>query len=91
MKNGDVFYTYNLDILHVIKMCLVEEYETFVSCVEVYGSTTHNQVSCPKYAIYSTPKEAYKALKVLSGEIIDNHFDEDYKPEESEEKKDANE
>lgn len=78
MKNGDIFYSFDINTLRVIKLCVVNSKEGYVNAVEVYGTTTCNVRPVAHYDIYFTPEEAYKGMLESVKQISEIYFREDY-------------
>lgn len=82
MINGETFFSYDINILRVIRLCVVEDKGGYVSAVEIYGTTTRNLRAIPRYDIYSTPIEAYKGMLEHVKTISEIYFREDYAEDE---------
>lgn len=78
MKNGEIFYSFDINTLRVIKLCVVNSKEGYVNAVEVYGTTTCNLRPVACFDIYFTPEEAYKGMLESVNRISEIYFREDY-------------
>ena len=63
MKNGDIFYTFDMSTLHVMKMCTTEAVRKdciFAVCIR--GGTNTSNVRISAEEAFSSPEDARQAL-----------------------------
>lgn len=82
MLNGETFFTYDVNTRRVIRMCVINDRADYVSAVEIYGTTTCNVKAVPRYDVFSTPREAFEAMKEYVNKNMERDFEEDYEIEE---------